>query len=132
MSYEFFQNNPCQRTTGDCSVRAVSCALDITWDAAYMKLVNEGYRICEMPSANATVGSLLRQNGFRKYSLIENENYTLRDFARQHAYGIYVVFTDGHVVTVIDGTYYDAWDSGDEIPDYFWEFKGDRDERTIS
>ena len=28
---------------------------------------------------------------------------------------------DGHVVTVQDGKYYDTWDSGNEIPVYYWE-----------
>ena len=26
----------------------------------------------------------------------------------------------GHVVAVIDGNYYDTWDSGDKIPIYYW------------
>ena len=26
----------------------------------------------------------------------------------------------GHVVAVEDGNYYDIWDSGDEVPTYYW------------
>lgn len=31
------------------------------------------------------------------------------------------ILIDGHVVCVQDGYYYDSWDSGNEIPIYYWE-----------
>ena len=34
--------------------------------------------------------------------------------------GKYLLATGTHVVTVIDGDYYDTWDSGDEIPIYYF------------
>ncbi len=50
--------------------------------------------------------------------------YTIRDFAYDHPFGTYLVGTGKHVVTIIDGNYYDTWDSGGEIPIYYWK-KGD-------
>lgn len=35
--------------------------------------------------------------------------------------GIYVLALQGHVVCVIDGVYYDSWDSGREVPLYYWQ-----------
>ena len=35
--------------------------------------------------------------------------------------GVYVVGLDSHVVAVIDGIYIDTWDSGNEIPIYYWK-----------
>ena len=37
MSYIFFNPNPCGRAVGDCSVRAVAKALDLTWNDAFLK-----------------------------------------------------------------------------------------------
>ena len=34
--------------------------------------------------------------------------------------GTYVLGTGNHVVAVVNGDYYDMWDSGDEIPAYVW------------
>lgn len=37
--------------------------------------------------------------------------------------GTYVIGTGTHAVCVIDGNYYDAWDSGEETPTYFYRKK---------
>lgn len=42
--------------------------------------------------------------------------YTVQDFCEEYSEGTYLVAIGDHVVTVIDGDYYDAWDSGNEIP----------------
>lgn len=80
-----------------------------------------------MPSADRVWGAYLRSKGFRR-DLIESdcpECYTVRDFCREHEQGRYVMAISGHVVAVIDGQYYDTWDSGDEVPIYYW-YKEDK------
>ena len=47
--------------------------------------------------------------------------YTVKQFCKDHPYGKYLLALDGHVVAVIDGDYYDTWDSGNEVPIYFWK-----------
>ena len=47
--------------------------------------------------------------------------YTVEDFCIDHPHGVYVLGCDGHVLTVVDGLYYDSWDSGGEVPIYYWE-----------
>ena len=46
--------------------------------------------------------------------------YTIADFASEHPQGKYILATGTHVVCVIDGNYYDTWESGDETVAYFW------------
>ena len=46
--------------------------------------------------------------------------YTVADFAAEHPSGTYILSLSGHVVCVMDGDYYDTWDSGGEIPLYYW------------
>jgi len=42
-------------------------------------------------------------------------------FAEEHPEGTYILSMPGrHVVTVVDGAYYDSWDSGEECPVYYW------------
>ena len=48
------------------------------------------------------------------------ECYTLRDFAQEYDRGTYIVALSGHVVCVEDGTIWDSWDSGGEVPLYYW------------
>jgi hypothetical protein len=47
--------------------------------------------------------------------------YTVEDFCQEHPNGTFVVATHGHVLAVIDGNYYDSWDSGQENPIYYFE-----------
>ena len=42
-------------------------------------------------------------------------------FSYDHPEGEYILGTGNHVVTVINGDYYDTWDSGNEIPIYYFE-----------
>ena len=46
--------------------------------------------------------------------------YTVQDFCIDHPKGTYVLGTGTHAVAVVDGYYYDAWDSGKEIPIYYF------------
>lgn len=117
-----FNNNPCGRRVGDCAVRAISKALDISWEAAFITLALNGLQMCDMPSSDSVIGATLRQNGFVRRSLPEScpECYTTDDFCREFMTGTYVLFFGGHVCCVKDGNVYDAWDSSDELPQYFW------------
>ena len=117
-----FNNNPLGRKVGDCAVRAVSVALDIDWEQAYDLIADAGYKMANMPSSNAVWGAVLKQHGFMRESISNDCSncYSAADFAIDHPNGIYVLGFDGHVATVVDGTLLDAWNSSDEIPQYYW------------
>lgn len=117
-----FNPNPTGRNVGDCSIRAVAKALNISWEDAYAKVVSNGYAMGDMPSSDSVWGSVLRQNGFYREA-IPNECpdcYTAKDFCKDNPYGIYVLGFGGHVATVVDGDLYDSWNSENEIPQYVW------------
>jgi len=76
----------------------------------------------EMPSSNAVWDAQLISEGFVR-AVIPNtcpNCYTVKDFCRDHVDGKYILGTGTHAVAVINGKYYDAWDSGEEIPTYFY------------
>lgn len=117
-----YLNNPVGRKVGDCAVRAVAKALDMGWEAAYIALTINGLQMGDMPSSNVVSGSVLRQHGFRRMALPDTcpDCYTVADFCEDHPKGTYVLYCGGHVVTAIDGNYYDSWDSGSEVVQYMW------------
>ena len=118
MAYVEFNNNPVGRRTGDCSVRAISKALNIGWEAAHLMLDVNAISMGDMPSSDLVWGSTLRQNGFYKH--LVNEYMTAEDFCEEHPEGVYVLAFGGHVATVISGMLYDAWDSSKEAVQYYW------------
>lgn len=109
-----FNNNPVARRVADCSIRAVSLALDISWEDAYALLAAAGYAMGDLPNSNEVITAVLRQNGFYRKAIDCQNCYTVADFCKDHPYGVFVLFTSGHVVTCIDGDNYDVWDSSGE------------------
>ena len=121
--FVYYNPNPVGRTSvGDCAIRAVAKALDVDWEKAYAMIVVNGFRMGDVASSNAVWGSVLRMNGFKRENIPNMcpDCYTIKEFCTDHPKGVYVVGTGNHVVTVIDGDYYDTWDSGDEMPLYYW------------
>ena len=122
-----YNPNPARNKVGDCTVRASTKAMDSTWEQVYAGLTAYGFMCRDMPSANNVWGRYLRQNGFKRY-LVDDKDmdlYTVNDFCVDHPNGTYILAIDGHVVCVVDGYYYDSWDSGDEIPIYYWQRSND-------
>lgn len=117
-----FNNNPVGRKVGDCAVRAVSKALDMGWEAAYIALVINGMQMGDLPNSDAVSGSVLRQHGFKRRAIKDTcpDCYTVEDFCEDHPEGVYVLYCGNHVVTVESGNYFDSWDSGQEHPQYVW------------
>ena len=124
--YIEFNPNPCGRRVGDCAVRALAKALDITWESAFMKLALNGLQMCDMPSSDSVLGSVLRQNGFERKALSNSypEDYTAEEFCKEYPIGTHVLFFGGHVACVDSGNLYDAWDSSQEFIQYFWSKEG--------
>lgn len=126
--YVYFNPNPAGHAVGDCVVRAICKATGESWDKTFVGLAVTGLDIADMPSANAVWGAYLHRKGYIRRALLDKcpECYSVRDFAEEHPRGVYILALSGHVVTVKDGSYYDAWDSGAEIPLYVWTKKEDK------
>jgi hypothetical protein len=115
--YRYYNPN-LKHKTDDCTVRAISKALDVDWRTAFMLLSNNALRHWYMMHKNYVWGDLLEQNGFVKSSIPNScpRCYTVAQFARDNPQGVFVLGTGSHVVTVIDGDWFDMWDSGSEVP----------------
>ena len=103
-------------------IRGISILTDKSWEYTYIEIITQGYSMYDMPSSNEVWGSYLQLQGYKR-KVIPNtcpNCYTIKDFCRDNPYGKYLLATGSHVVAVIDGDYYDTWDSGDEIPIYYF------------
>lgn len=117
-----YNANPAGKMVGDCTIRAIAKATGKPWDEVYAGTALEGYIAGDMPSANHVWGAYLKRCGFKRQIMPDDcpDYYTVADFAADNPNGTYVLAISGHVVCVIDGDWYDTWDSGAEVPIYYW------------
>lgn len=121
-NYRFLNLNPEHHDTQDCTIRAISLFLDKDWDDVYLHVVTEGFKQKRMPSSDSVWGAYLESEGCVATRVPSHcpYCYTVSDFAREYNRGSYLLKVNEHVVTVIDGYYYDTWNSGNEIVLYYW------------
>ena len=118
--YVYFQPNEkdIKDKVGDCQIRAFCKVLGITWLEAFDMTIPicrelQTYTIfdCDHKKTKAAMERL----GF-KYTGISNKKGSVRptvdEFAKSHPSGRYIVSVAHHVVAIVDGKYYDTWDSG--------------------
>ena len=117
--------NPADRRVGDCVVRAISIATDRSWLDVYDDLCRMGRLVYDMPSSNETWGLYLYRMGFEPFVLPYAcpECITVREFTNAFPDGRYIVGTGSHAVAVVDGDYFDTFDSGDEVLEYFFKVR---------
>ena len=122
MAYIYYNPNPKQRRTDDCVIRAICKLTNTDWYYTYTQLSVCGFTKCDWGSCNEVWSSYLRKLGYHR-EIIPNECpdcYSVIDFCNEYPKGKYLLATGTHVVTIIDGNYYDTWDSGNEVPIYYW------------
>jgi len=123
MAYIYDNPNPYGKKVGDCVIRAISRAMDMSWDAVATDLSMQMLAMKDLPNADVVWGEYLKLNGFRKGHLPSPcpNCITIKEFCEWFPSGVYVVATGFHVVAVINGNYYDREDTGDESLIYYWE-----------
>ena len=114
--------NPSGRNVGDCTVRAISTALGQPWARGARGGPLEGVESGDIPSPKQVGVGEFRKIGFQRAVIPDEcpDCYTVADFAAEHPNGTYILALSGHVVCIKDGNYYDTWDSGGEVPLYYW------------
>lgn len=123
MSYIFYNPNPAGNLVGDCVIRAISRATGKTWDEAFADLMETAYKLKDMPTVNYVWTAYLKRHGFEGHMIPDTcpDCYTVREFAFEHPRGTYILGTGTHAVAVVDGNYYDSWNSGDEVPIFYYK-----------
>lgn len=118
-----YNPNPAGKFVGDCVIRAICKATGLSWNEVYDGVADKGYRMKDMPSSNYVWAAYLKDRGFHRYIIPDScpDCYTVKDFCLDHPKGTYILGTGTHVISVLEGDYFDSWDSGDEVPIYYFE-----------
>lgn len=121
-NYVYYQPNELDKQDryGDCTIRALSKAFDCSWKEAFEKQVPYclKYQVTsafDCPANQAKI--ILKELGFEYHPIKLSKGSkrpTVSSFAREHTTGRYILNVARHVVAVVDGKYYDTWDSGNK------------------
>ena len=121
--YIHYNENPRENYRAqDCVIRAISVVTGDSWDKIYVELCAEGFYIGDWGNDNGAWDWYLRNKGFKRY-ICPNDCpfcYSVEDFANDHATGKYIAATGNHAVAIVDGDYFDAYDSGNSTVIYYY------------
>lgn len=114
--------NPLGLNVGDCTIRSICAVTGQSWYAVHDQLCALSRDMGDMPSADRVWWELLRRYDFTRRRMIDRcpECYTIADFAFDHPHGVYVLGPREHAVAVIEGDWWDSWDSGGTVPTYYF------------
>lgn len=113
--FQYYNANPYGRIVNDCSVRALSLALQLTWDETYIMLSDfaraEGITFSEIEFIDQFLGER-----FEHYCMKKQVN-KLKDFTALQLDGRWLITMAGHITCVVDGVCYDTFDPSER---YIW------------
>ena len=114
-----FNPNPKDRNIGDCTLRSYCAAFGISWEKAFdiaSKVAKENASMIQYMADKILTEEFncVVDEKYNKKSVKGKDRITVNEFAMTHPYGIYILHVPKHQVTVINGEYWDSWDSGDK------------------
>lgn len=107
---------------GDCVIRGITKLTGKPWEDVYTELSIYGYSFGDWGNSNAVFDAYLRDQGYKR-SVIPNtcpNCYTVNQFCEDNPNGCFLVCTGRHVIGIENGDYFDSWDSGSEMPIYYY------------
>lgn len=146
--FHFYNANPKNKFTEDCTVRALTVALDIPYKQALMELVESSLKTGYSVSSIENIGKVLAYHGWKKMKQPrkkDNTKYTGEEFCKVQQQWLFtddhfewefvnnVVINNivisprlfcniggGHVAAIIDGKVWDTWNSTGGCIGNYW------------
>ena len=122
--FEYFQPNPKNKETADCTIRAICAVTGLDWYEVFDKIIEEARKECEFPNSVSFMGKRMKIFGLVKRTIPRpkrgEKSETLQSFCRKHPTGRYVLSLAGHDVGAVDGKYYDTFvNYGQKVYTYY-------------
>ena len=117
MSYKYYQPNSkdLKDKYGDCVIRALTKALNMEWLQVFDEIQPISRELQVPFNCRPCYEKYVENKGFKYYGVSNKKGAkrpTVEMFTKEHKVGTYILRVAHHLVTVVDGVYYDTWDSG--------------------
>lgn len=115
--YVYFQPNKfdLKDEGSDCMIRALAKSENKDWDSTYEMLFMISRKYHYVFNDKRLFPSLFSELNYDKISIPVVKGHkrkTVLEFSKEHEEGIYVLQVAHHLVTVVNGQYFDTWDCG--------------------
>lgn len=127
MEFVQFNANPKGWKTGDCVIRAISKATNMSWEVTYRMLCEIGEKKCRMPNDKIVFEACLKERGWIKqkmpvwYDAFGKRNrYTVRELSNEFPEKKMIVSVAHHLTFVDKGTLIDTWNCGSKSVGNYW------------
>ena len=124
-TFHFYNANPKNRLTTDCTVRAICTGLQIPYEQVVMEMAELQCKTGYDADENKLIDRYLQSKGWVKHKQPRKEDnmkYTGKEFCeRARDYERYIVNIGGHhIVAVVNAQVYDTWDSTRGCVGIYW------------
>ena len=113
--YRFYNANPLGRRVDDCTVRAISCATNRSWDDTYDRLSEYAQTQAIMSNDVEYIDEFLEINFDRVYTNRDSNQITVDNFLNLYPFGTFLITMNGHITCAKDGCVYDTFNPLDRI-----------------
>lgn len=122
-TFTYYNANPKNRITGDCTFRAVCTALGQTWEQTVMEMAELSCKTGYAINDKKGIEKYMELKGWTKMKQPkkrDNTKYTGKEFCKTFK-GTCVANIGGHhIVCIKNGKVYDIWDSTDGCIGNYW------------
>ncbi len=125
MEFIKYNNNPKNKKTGDCVIRAIATATNSSWEYVYIKLAELGIRKGLIINDPNNWQKYLEILGYEKQKMprrSDRTRYTLEEFATEIAEEnkIYLVRLAGHLTVIKNKNLIDTWNCSYKSVGNYW------------
>ena len=119
--YTYHNVNPQGERINDCVTRAIKLASGLEYSTIRRKLFHTARLLdCEKLCWTCYMFFIQEVLG---YQVVNCDHMTVRDFAKKHPQGTYLIRIQGHLTCLIDGQVHDIWDCTNEGCTIAWYCK---------
>lgn len=119
MAYKYFNDNPLNKDTQDCTIRSISVAINKSWDYVYDMLSDLAQEQGMMQDDREFIINFLDSN----FERVPTNGLTVSEIVNEYSGNIILVTMEGHITCAKYGTIYDTFNPSNRVAEYCWIVK---------
>lgn len=123
--YKYYQPNKkdIKDKHNDCVIRAICKATGKEWLEVFDELIVCAREVQDMPNSKSAYDAYFKEQGYKWTGFRAEKGkkrLTPKNFCKKYKEGTYILSLANHLVTAVDGIYYDTWDCGESCVYGYW------------